>query len=1507
MQTKNHYLKLLLKLFIVISILECIYLFAIPPVLNEFTKTNYIKSLFSKNTNAKLEYSKIKIKTHIKPNITIKADKISIIDKEDNSITLYADNINSEFAVLPLICKQLNFKRLYADNFQINIKRDKDGNFNLAKLFPQKNKKLFKLRLNKSIISFNNLDIYSTDEQLNNSLNIKAEPFKVGYKKKASTIDIKTKGQIITNNENSDFDINIKTKFPFNLKDFNKDFIDGNCYIYNINLKPLSLLIKEYIYPQTDKLEGFIDFIQVSAENSNNKNQIILNTQFNNLIFNKKNWKHAVIANGQNKFDTNIELYKNIIDVKSLNYKANKINLKSDGKITLAEKPELNINAEVNNSRAENIASILPPDLIPQYMTIEKVRNYGVFADLDAKVNIKGKIPQPDITGYVKGRNIHILDDSIRNLHKGSVDINFDKRILNMDINVNLFDNQNAEIKGYVYMFRDGVNNVTVKTTDNIDFPLAQKIIIPVSKVFNFQLGPIPEMNITSGKGIIDINIQGSMDFVKIDGYSEFDKAQLTYNGLYGEVTHGKGRLDFKDDIVNFKSERAFVKQNPLSVDGKVKINDSLNFNISSELAEGKDLLEIINKSELLKDVKEGLAIITKAEGPTKIYVNMAAKIVPVLFGQPPLPPEEAFEDMKVKGSLFLLGNSCNIEGFYTPINNIKGIVDFTETIVDLNNLTGTSGTSPITISGQIINDLETKIPDVDITITSKAVNLKDTVSFLSKSYLYPENYPDLSPLYNIDSKHDLYFKYKAKSIDFITDKAYAVMNVVNDETSSNLKAKSGRVIMQKANVKVENIKANLFDSSLHINGEIKKVDTLNPIYNLNINADKFNLTNLKDTRNLKIIPDEVNSIFDQFTDYKGFADIRLEIKQNILNGIIKLKSPSFKQKATNIPFNFDDFNIFLNNDKIIINNIAAQIAQMPFYSDITISNIYDKFPNFSGYFTAKLTNDFAKNYISEQYRNKITLTGDISTAVRFSGTKNNLTIIPKLTLQPDADVIVEGISVGETNDKREFDGNINITPNKIIINKLDYLKYVSSQNNNLYPILFARTSGKFNILNDNIIEPEEFTLKTNKNLSAKILNIFLKNHVFKQGTFNCDLKYKFNKALKIAKLEGNMDCRNLDIPLFDTIIKTIKVDAKDNKIDINLFGFLTDSKINIQSILENNLYQKPKINLLKISADQIDNDKLLQTLSKTRTAMNTNNEIKNTDLSGIHIENGYMEIKKLIIKSLIAEDFTSKFSINKSGIFSAKDMNISVGQGSINGKMLYNLNNNELDGDFELKNVDANYVAETLFDGKNQIYGSADGKIILNTKGLTEEERIKNLKGFVYFNISDGKMPKLGSLEYLLRASNIIKSGITGFTINSILELLNLVKTGYFSNINGSCSIENGIAKDIEIFSKGENLSLYIHGSYDISKTNADMEILGKLSRKISTVFGTVGNTSLNTFFKLIPGISMVDFSRNNFIEDVEKIPSFTNGDYDSRVFQAIINGNINESGYVQSFKWVK
>lgn len=1500
MQIKNHYIKLLFKILITISILECVYLFVVPTIINTFLNGDFIKNIIKNNSNAELNYKNAKVKTHILPNISASFDEIELKNNKTQEIIINANKLNSNVALIPLINKKINFKTFYADRIELNVLRDKNGEFNFTKLLTKtENKTPFKFEFKNTNVEITNLKINAIDELLSKNLVFNATPFNINVDKKSSYTLI-TKGDMIADDNKSEFDVDLAAKFPITAKSMGKNPIDGNCYIYNLDLAPFAPYIQNYVDKNLTQLDGFIDYLQLSTEKNNeNKNNIILNTQFQNITFNKQDWKNNITAKGENKFSTNVELYKNIIDIKSASFKADNVNIKANGKFIIDKKPDLDLNIEVINSKAENIAPLLPPAIPKQYRTIEKVKSYGVYGDINAKVKVKGKIPQPDIIGYVKGRNVHVLDKSIHPLHKGTVDINFDKRILNMDILVELFDNQKATIKGHTHMFRDGINDVTIKTTDNIDFPLAQKIVVPISKVFNFQLGPIPEMNITSGKGIIDVNIQGSMDFVNLKGYSEFDHAQLTYNGLYGEVLDGKGRLDFNEDVVSFKSERAFVKENPLSVDGRVRINKDLNFNISSSKAEAADLLEIINKSTLLKDVKDGLAIITDASGSTKINVNMRSKIVPVPYGNPPLPPEEAFEDMKVNGSLYMFGNKCYIEGFKTPIEDIQGIIDFTETQTTINDLTGVVGTSPIALSGNVINDLETRIPEVDLLITSKSVNLKDTVRFLCESYLYPEGSPDLSPLYNIASKHDLYFKYKAKSIDFLTDKAYAVMNFIPDSTNSVLKAETGTIVMDKATVTVKDVIADFFDSQFKITGNVEKVDTLTPLYNLKVNTNKFNLSNLNNSNQIEVLPTEMQKLFTQFKNYQGFADINVGLNKNILNGNIKLYNPKFEHIKTNIPFNFDNFNIHFNNGIIHINDMVAQIADMPFFGDISISDI-SKNPNINGYFTSKITDDFLQNYVPKNISDKIKLVGDINFSSKMSGTADNFNIMPKITFFPDADVTIDGTSLGEISDKREFDANINITKDKIKVKKLDYIKYISSQNNKANPIVFATIDGVLNIKPDNIIEPEEITVKTQKNISARILNILLKKPMLKQGSFSCDLKYKNEK------LKGNLDARNLDIPLFDTILKNIKIDA-DKDINVRLFGFLNDSKVKMESIIENKLITKPVVTSLKISADSLDNDKLLRSFSKARMAMDSNNEIKNVDFTGFNLSNGELNVKKLTVKSLIATDVTGHFSIDVDGVFKANDINLKVGQGNINGKVEYDLINSKFNGDFELVNVDSNYVAETLFDGKNQIYGSANGKIILESQGITEDEIIKNLNGFVYFDISDGRMPKLGSLEYLLRASNIVKSGITGFTINSVLELLNLVKTGYFSNINGSCKIENGVAQNIEIFSKGENLSLYIHGNYDISKTHADMEILGRLSRKISTVFGTIGNTSLNTFFKLIPGISMIDYNRKDLVQNVEKIPSFTNGAYESRIFQAIIDGNINESGYVQSFKWVQ
>ena len=83
-------------------------------------------------------------------------------------------------------------------------------------------------------------------------------------------------------------------------------------------------------------------------------------------------------------------------------------------------------------------------------------------------------------------------------------------------------------------------------------------------------------------------------------------------------------------------------------------------------------------------------------------------------------------------------------------------------------------------------------------------------------------------------------------------------------------------------------------------------------------------------------------------------------------------------------------------------------------------------------------------------------------------------------------------------------------------------------------------------------------------------------------------------------------------------------------------------------------------------------------------------------------------------------------------------------------------------------------------------------------------------------------------------------------------------------------------------------------------------MKIYGSLTKNITTVFGKIKNASLNTLFNTIPGIN--DATEKLLLqEDIGKIPNIKDVTNIYRIFAVDINGDINGTNYVKSFKWVK
>ena len=122
---------------------------------------------------------------------------------------------------------------------------------------------------------------------------------------------------------------------------------------------------------------------------------------------------------------------------------------------------------------------------------------------------------------------------------------------------------------------------------------------------------------------------------------------------------------------------------------------------------------------------------------------------------------------------------------------------------------------------------------------------------------------------------------------------------------------------------------------------------------------------------------------------------------------------------------------------------------------------------------------------------------------------------------------------------------------------------------------------------------------------------------------------------------------------------------------------------------------------------------------------------------------------------------------------------------------------------------------------------------------------------------------------------------------------------------IKGDIKVENGVATDVNVYSSGKELNLYLTGSYNIATLVADMSVYGSLSKNFSTILGKIGNASLGRMLNTIPRVKINEITPATS-SDIKKIPNF-NPDNVLRVFKADIYGDINGSNYVKSFRWIK
>lgn len=686
--------------------------------------------------------------------------------------------------------------------------------------------------------------------------------------------------------------------------------------------------------------------------------------------------------------------------------------------------------------------------------------------------------------------------------------------------------------------------------------------------------------------------------------------------------------------------------------------------------------------------------------------------------------------------------------------------------------------------------------------------------------------------------------------------------------------------------------------SRLDINGKIK-----DNYGNIKVISNRFNLGDGIKVMEVKIpYAKDFSTINSSFiAKYDGKID-NIDLNKLWVKGRIY----SNKGAKSAIIVNNSDFE--LRNSHLRLPRINAKFGQMPVLLEGRVTNIQNN-PNLNLYVNAKPSQEFFDEFFNKKSVYPIKLKGDTNITSRISGPLNNINSKTIVNISENSHLYYMGATIGDVENPVRITVDNTYSGNKIKINNLQYDKIITSQNNKPYAGTQLNASGVLQLLDNNNIAFNNFKIKTQTPSDAKIFNIIFRKPFMKQGVFTSDLV--LNGTSLNPKILGKMDITSIDIPFFDSTIRDINLNFKPDKIYIQSKGTVLTNDVQLDAEMKNKFVTPYILDNVNLKVADLDINRITDTLrdfeaEATRKPSSHKTVSQDFDISQIIINNANVEAEKIKVRNINADNFTAKLKLDNNNILDINNFKFDIAQGSVLGSLKHNLSNHRTDLDIHLNNANALIMSEALFDLKGQVYGLVNGEFALSCSGDTQDECFKTLAGQGTFKIADGRMPKLGSLEYLLKAGNLFKGGIAGLSINSIIDLVTPLKTGNFESISGDIQILNGIADKINIYSSGHDLNMYMTGSYNILTSVADMQILGSLSKNITTVFGKIKNASLNTLFNTIPGVN--DQTEKLLMqEDIGKIPNIKDATDIYRIFAVEINGDINGDKYVKSFKWVK
>lgn len=599
-------------------------------------------------------------------------------------------------------------------------------------------------------------------------------------------------------------------------------------------------------------------------------------------------------------------------------------------------------------------------------------------------------------------------------------------------------------------------------------------------------------------------------------------------------------------------------------------------------------------------------------------------------------------------------------------------------------------------------------------------------------------------------------------------------------------------------------------------------------------------------------------NFIENFKDFNGDLDIDLIVKQNNINGLVKLRNLAATTVPLNVPIKFKkaDFNFYDN--KIYLNETGI-LGNKPVSTTLEIISAFSDDLKVSGTVDSVIDNDFAKVYFRDVY-----ILGNINLSVKYKIKSPVIDVIYAVTPAYMSDISYKGARLGLVRAKRTVNAKTRKINDELSLENYYYTAVINGKT-----VEIIKGSGTFNKINGKY-KLTQISGETKENAPVALLG-FLEDRL-KGGVFSGDLDYDFiNK-----KLFGNLSLNNTRFKGFS--VKSALISADNNNLKVKAEGKYNNEPFSADLVLLNSF--SPDIHIFNL--DLYLRKYVFSAIEPKRQKRHffipdkPKNLCVNADKILIRLEEANKD--KISVKNINLEG-----SVKNNIIYFNID-NAVFAQGRLFADGKYDYNNHNINANFSAADIDSNSAGYQLFNLKDYFKGKMSAKL-----GVNIQNKFKTLNGKGEFEIKDGELTKIGSTEFVLRRSK--KKHPYVFSLSDVIKLDDRLIKDKTSNIKGRFDLNNKLVKNANIYISNDLIALFIEGNYDIEKEYTSLKMWGKYDKKTEGMI-SVFKIPLSFITKFLFDAKELTAQ---YSEKILKIPSIKIKNNNIKTFSIGLKGYVN------------